>query len=43
MKIEVFDWGSTEENLNDIKNRQQISKEDLEKTVKILAACLKAY
>jgi len=43
MKIEVFPWGSTEENLDDIKNRQKISKEDLEKTAKILAACLKAY
>lgn len=43
MKIEVFPWTSTEENLQDIKERQKISKEDLEKIVKILQACLKQY
>jgi len=43
VKIEVFPWASTEENLKDIKERQKISKENLEKTIKILQACLEHY
>ena len=43
MKIEVFPWVSIEENLQDIKDRQRISKEDLKKAVEILKDCLKAY
>jgi len=43
MKIEVFPWASVEENLKDVKERQKISKEDLEKIVKILQACLEHY
>jgi len=43
MKMEVFPWVSIEENLQDIKERQKISKEDLEKTVKILQVCLENY
>jgi len=43
MKIEVFPWASIEENLKDVKERQKVSKEDLEKIVKILQACLKQY
>ena len=43
MRIEVFPWVSTEENLKDIKERQKISKKDLEKIVKILQASLEQY
>jgi len=43
MKIEVFPWVSMEENLRDIKERQKISKEDLEKVAKILQVCLENY
>jgi len=43
MRIEVFPWTSTEDNLKDIKERQKISKEDLGKIVKVLQACLKQY
>ena len=43
MKIEVFPWGSVEENLRDIKERQKISKETLTKVVDILKGCLEAY
>lgn len=43
MKIEVFPWVSVEENLQDIKERQRISKEKLEKVVEILKGCLETY
>ena len=43
MKIEVFPWVSIEENLQDIKERQKISKEDLKKIVEILKGCLETY
>jgi len=43
MKIEVFPWATIEDNLQDIKDRQKISKEELEKTVKILQMCLETY
>ena len=43
MQIEVFPWVSTEEQLKDIKERQKISKKDLEKIVRILLACLEHY
>ena len=43
MKIEVFPWVSIEENLEDIKQRQKMSKEDLKKAVEILKGCLEAY
>jgi len=43
MRIEVFPWVSVEENLQDIRERQKISKKDLKKTVEILQACLEQY
>jgi len=43
LKIEVFPWVSVEENLQDIKERQKVSKEDLKKAVEILKGCLEAY
>jgi len=43
MKIEVFPWVSVEENLRDIKERQKISKENLQKAVEILKGCLEGY
>ena len=43
MKIEVFPWTSVEENLQDIKDRQKISKENLKKVVDILKGCLETY
>ena len=43
MKIEVFPWASVKENLQDIKERQKISREDLKKAVDILKDCLEAY
>jgi len=43
MRIEVFPWVSTEENLQDIRERQKISKKDLKKIAEILQACLEHY
>ena len=43
MKIEVFPWVSIQENLQDIKERQKVSKEDLKKAVEILKGCLEHY
>jgi len=43
MKVEVFPWVSIEENLQDVKERQKISKKDLENIVKILQVCLEKY
>lgn len=43
MKIEIFPWVSVEDNLQDIKDRQKISKEQLEEAIKILQGCLEKY
>ena len=39
----VFLWDSVEGNVQDLKQYQKLSKEDIEKAIEILKGCLEAY
>lgn len=43
VRIDVHPQGTIEENLEDLKKRQGISKETLEEAVRILTECLEKY
>ena len=39
----VFLWDSVKGNLQDLKQYQKLSKEDIEKAIEILQGCLQKY